>query len=125
MQDEKYKQLIVDELTKLIAKHIYDKSIIPKLLEEDPEFIYHYNVEYWAKYLEKDFFNKTNSSWLRNLSDQELAILLNDLCGENCNPYCIHYAEYGDEHKPDCMSPDENPNCIGGCIAWLRSNYYD
>lgn len=120
MQDKDFKNLIIDELTKLMAKHIYDKSILPKLLEEDQEFVYHYDVWYWAKYLEENFFMKTNSSWLRNLSDEELAKFLDGLCGYNCNPYCIYYEEFGDDGKPTCVSPDENPNCIEGCIKWLK-----
>ncbi|MCP4345595.1 MAG: hypothetical protein GY795_08715 [Desulfobacterales bacterium] len=57
-EDEKWlRQGIIRELienhnySKTNAVELFKNSPLPKMLHEDPEYVFHYDTGYWAKYI--------------------------------------------------------------------------
>lgn len=51
MHDIDFRKFVIEGLNCSNAEELYDKSVLPKLLEEDPEFIHHYDIDHWVNYL--------------------------------------------------------------------------
>lgn len=60
---QEMKNYVIDELTeeyyytKEIAKNIVKKSSFNKLINEEPDYVFHYNVSYWAEEINKEYKN--------------------------------------------------------------------
>ena len=102
MHNNDFRKCIIEGLNCSNAEELYDNSVLPKLLAEDPEFIYHYDIDHWINYLK--------AGKVQFLTDEQLASTISELEHE----LFTVLEEY-------CHMKDEGFIVYSGMANWVRT----